>query len=431
MNIPETNRASAGSSERKTRLGLAIGGLVLLAFWVAVWAISVKKNHLAMGKFTYIPPFPILGCDFDINYYAIRTWIAGGDPYQGYLRKGIGPSDYFACKYDHPPMVLPLFSWCILAPHQIALILWLAIQTAVFSLAVFTCWRNRKEMGLFSIPRPLLLAVTLFSYPVLCEMERGNWNVLVLFFLLGTVWALQGRSLARDFLAGGCAGIAAWIKVYPALFVFGLLALRRWRAAVFFGLTVLLIGLADVQGAQNFSANIKESAQLTPDFLGHFSPWSHTISGSWLLFCRDVQLKWLERLPGTAGWGLLVFPLILWVSYWVAKAPEPTRLLYPYFLWLAASATYLPPIANDYNLFFLLLAALAVWDCRDKIIIHVLMIFLLIWWQPIWLIGSGKFLYYSKLASLGITALILTIRAREQITQYGESREVAVAWTNG
>jgi hypothetical protein len=171
-------------------------------------------------------------------------------------------------------------------------------------------------------------------------MERGNWNILVLFFLLLAVGALRGRSLSSELLAGACAGIAAWIKVYPALFVIGFVALRRWRAVGFFGVVVLLIGLANFRGVLEFAENIKESARTsTPDYEGGFIAWSHTVSGSWSLFCRNIRLSLLEHLPGTAGWGLLVFPLVLWVSYCIARVPYPSRLIYPCFLWLIASAT--------------------------------------------------------------------------------------------
>jgi hypothetical protein len=407
--LPGTNGASKHSRFQLVRYVLLIAGFVLLALWAVVWTVSLKRNYLVIGKYTPIPCWSFLGCDFDTNYCAAHTWIAGGDPYQR-LAKGI------AFKYEYPPLVLLLFSWCVLMPHDIAVILWVGVQTVVFSLAVFICWRNRNELNLSNIPLPLLLAAILFSFPVLFEMERGNLNMLVLFFLLLTVRALHGRSLSSDLLTGSFAGIAAWIKVYPALFLFGLLALRRWRAAGFFVAVVLLIGLADVRGTMAFAENIQESARrATPDIDGSFILWSHTVSGSWLLFCRNIHLNWLEHLPGTVGWALLVFPLVLWVSYWIAKVPDPSRLLYPYFLWLAASATYLPPIANDYSLFFLPLAALAVWDRRDKVFIHVLMAFMLIWWQPIWLPVSSKFLYYCKLVSLGSAALILVIRAWEQI----------------
>jgi len=414
--IPVTDDASRGPKGRRVRAVLLIAGLVLLAFWVAIWMISLRNNYLIIGKYTSIPCWPYLGCDFDINYYASHTWAAGGDPYQR-LSKEI------PFKYDHPPLALMLFSWCILIPHNhIAVILWLCVQTIVFSLAVFTCWRSRNELNLFNIPFPLLLAAILFSFPVLFEMERGNWNMLVLLFLLLSVGALRRRSLSRDFFAGSFAGIAAWIKIYPVLFLLGLLVLRRWRAAAFFVAVVLLIGLADVRGTLAFAENIRGSAgRQTPDLEGGFIIWSHTVSGSWLLLCNNLHLNWLRHLPGTIGWGLLVFPLVLWVSYWVAKAPSPSHLLYPYFFWLIAAASYLPPIANDYSLFFLPLAALTVWDHRDKVWVQVLMVFLLIWWQPIRPPVPSKFLYYCKLASLGSVALLLVIRTWEQIKAGSQS----------
>jgi hypothetical protein len=418
--------ASMRSDWRAPQKILLLVGFMLLAFWTAIWAISVKKNHLAIGKLSYIPCMPFLGIDFDINYYATRTWRAGHDPYQGYLRKGLGQLEG-VCKYDHPPLVLALFAWCLLVPHKAAVILWICAQAFVLTLAVFLCGRSRYQLDLLKVPRTLLLAATLLSYPVVAEMERGNWNTLVLLFLILAVAALRGRSLLCDILAGTFAAIAAWIKIYPALLLLGLLALRRWRAAGFCAIALLLIASVNVRGVLEFAANIKESAILTPDYLGSFAPWSHTVSGSWLLFCSMVHLPWLERLPGTVGWGLLVFPLVLWVSYRVAKLPNPSRLIYPYFLWLTAAATYLPPIANDYSLIFLPLAALAVWDRRDKGIIHVLMVLMLIWWQPIWLPSSSKFLWCSKLASLGVVALILVSRGSEQyrIEAQGERMETA------
>jgi hypothetical protein len=406
---PERNGGLESSKLQRTRRILLIAGFALLALWAVIWAISLREDRLVIGNYTYIPCVPHLGCDFDINYCTTHIWMAGGDPYRCIITG-------FPYKYEHPPLVLLLFSWCTLIPHNIAGILWFSVQAVVFSLAVLACWRSRNELDLFPIPLPLLLAAILLSFPVLFEMERGNWNVLVLLFLILSAAALRGRSLWCDILAGAFAGLAAWIKIYPALFLLGLLALRRWRAAGFFAAAVLVIGLADVRGTMAFAENIKESAKsITPDFEGSFIPWSHTVSGSWLLFCGNIHQKWLEHLPKTVGWGLLVFPLVLWVSYWIAKVPNPSRLLYPYFLWLIASATYLPPIANDYSLFFLPLAALAVWDRRDKVFVHVLMVLMLIWWQPIWPPLSGKFYHYAKLLSLGSVALILVIRAWDQI----------------
>jgi hypothetical protein len=411
---------------RALRRVLVIVGLVLLTLWTAIWVKSVHRNHLETQKYSYIPAMPFLDVDFDINYYATRTWITGSDPYQGYLRKGIGQLEAI-CKYDHPPVVLALFAWCLLVPHKLAVILWLSMQTGVFSLAVYLCWRSRHQLDLLTVPLPLLLAATLLSYPVVAEMERGNWNMLVLLFLIFSVWALRGQSLVCDILAGTFAGIAAWIKIYPVLLFLGLLALKRWRAAGCFGIAVLLIGLANVQGVLAFATNIKEPAVLTPDYLGTFVPWTHTVSGSWLLFCSTVHMDWLSQLPGTAGWGLLVFPLMLWVSYGIAKVANPSPLMYPYFLWLTAAATYLPPIANDYSLIFLPLTVWAVWDRRDPVIAHVLMLLTLIWLQPIWLPQSSTFLWFSKLISLAGVAILLVRRASEQINLESQRERIEVS----
>jgi len=146
-----------------------------------------------------------------------------------------------------------------------------------------------------------------------------------------------------------------------------------------------------------------------------------------VLFCSTVHLSWLSQLPGTAGWVLLVFPLVLWVSYWIAKVSNPSRLLYPYFLWLTAAATYLPPIANDYSLIFLPLAVWAVWDRRDNVIAHFAMVLTLIWLQPIWLPQSNTFLWFSKLISLTGVALILVRRASEQIAIECQTQRIEAA----
>jgi hypothetical protein len=370
----------------------------------------VSNDRLPEGEWSWLPSAPFLGCDFD-NFYASRLWISGGNPYHGFCINGIpGP------KFDHPPLVLPLFAWCNLLPRRAALLLWLAVQTGIAVLAGVACWRSRRELGSSRIPRPLVLAAVLLSFPVLFEMERGNWNSLVLLLLLLAARSLGGRTLAADLTAGLCIGLATWIKMYPGLLFFALLAMRRWRAAAVCGGVGLLIGLASLEYALQFATNIKESCVQTKVFCkDEYLTWHHSLSASWPRVCADMHCAWLaRRLSGTAGWALLVLPMAFVVSYRMARAVDPSRLLYPYFLWLTAAATYLPLIANDYNLLFLPLAALAVWDRRDRVAVHVLMGAVLIWWQPIALPVSPQFLFYCKLVSLGVVAVSLCSRAQEQ-----------------
>jgi hypothetical protein len=81
--------------------------------------------------------------------------------------------------------------------------------------------------------------------------------------------------------------------------------------------------------------------------------------------------------------------------------------------WLVAVATFFPPIANDYNLVFLPLAALALYDPRDRTIVHILAAYLLLWLQPFHLTISGGILLACKVGGCWGVGLCLIARSRE------------------
>jgi hypothetical protein len=87
-------------------------------------------------------------------------------------------------------------------------------------------------------------------------------------------------------------------------------------------------------------------------------------------------------------------------------------LVFPYLTWLVAAATYLPVVSHDYNLIFLPVAALALWDRRDPVWVHFLMALLLLWWQPFHLPVSGKLLFLFKMGGLLAVAVSLVRRAQ-------------------
>ena len=91
-------------------------------------------------------------------------------------------------------------------------------------------------------------------------------------------------------------------------------------------------------------------------------------------------------------------------------------MVLPYFLFVAAAATYVPKVANDYSLFFLPLAALAVWDRRDPVAVHVGLGFMLLWAQPIGFPVGPSVVFGLKVASLIACAAALGNRIREQST---------------
>jgi hypothetical protein len=65
-------------------------------------------------------------------------------------------------------------------------------------------------------------------------------------------------------------------------------------------------------------------------------------------------------------------------------------------------------------LIFLPLAALAVWDRRDPVGVHVLMAYMLLWWQPYRLPIGPKLLLLTKLLALVAVGVSLVARARAE-----------------
>jgi hypothetical protein len=89
------------------------------------------------------------------------------------------------------------------------------------------------------------------------------------------------------------------------------------------------------------------------------------------------------------------------------------ELAYPYFLWVVAAATFLPKVANDYNLVFLLLAMLAAWHARGRPAVHMAMAPALLGLQPFQLVISPRALLLFKLGGLAATGFCLVARAAE------------------
>ena len=102
------------------------------------------------------------------------------------------------------------------------------------------------------------------------------------------------------------------------------------------------------------------------------------------------------------------------VAYRVSRCAEPNRILYPYLLWLAAAATFIPKVSIDYNLVFLPLAIIAVWDRRDPVLVHLCMAFMFLWAQPLGVPIGPILLLGFKYLSLAAVAVSLAWRAREQ-----------------
>jgi hypothetical protein len=199
------------------------------------------------------------------------------------------------------------------------------------------------------------------------------------------------------------------------LLIIGLAALRCWRTLGFAVLAAVLLGLLDLPGVLQFQTNLHGLiADHAPSHHGQFLAFHHALGGWWRVLCLQLHWRTLARLPEPLVTLGLLAPLLGWVSYRLFRCPDRMSLVFPYLTWLAAAASFLPPVAYDYSLVFLPLAALAVWDRRDPVFVHLLMAFLLLWWQPLQLSIGALLLFAFKLAGLAAVGASLGQRAAER-----------------
>lgn len=409
--LRDVGRAAAATWKRATRMHtlLALIGVVVLGFWASWWVRSYQKNQLRPSPQAWFARFPFLGLDFLHNYWAVRHWLAGGDPYHEPFGDPLGR------KLCYPPAVLPLFAWCRAFNPGTALGVWTVALGAVAAGGAVAAWRARSALGLSPVPLPFALAAVLTCAPVEYAMERGNYDLLVLPPVAVAAWALRARSIRRDALAGGCLALAVCLKVYPALLVAGLVPLRRVRAAAFAGLALAALAGFRAHDLPAAVANLREMARdHSPARHRTISPTNHSIPGNWPMLWEGTRLARLGKLPPALATAALLGPALLWVGYRVYRCPDPRRVVLPYFLWTAGAATFVPVVANDYSLFFVPLAALAAWDRRDPVPVHVALGFMLLWAQPVRLPVGADLLLGLKLLAVYGTAAALVNRAREQ-----------------
>jgi len=265
------------------------------------------------------------------------------------------------------------------------------------------------------MPLAFVSVAILFSFPVIFGLERGNYDLLILPFLILSIWLMKKENQSSEIIAGIVLSLTPWLKVYPGILAIGLIALKKWRGLFAFLASSLFIGLINIQETLRFIRNMRLHIDevktiFTMSVDKKILPWNHSLTEYWGWLWMNTPL---EQMPGYAGTAILLGALLLWVGYRIYRCEKRDALVYPYFTWILALSTFVPTISNDFNLFFLPLTVLAIWHHRDPIIVHFGMLLLLIWWQPFFLPINDRLLLFIKLSGLVLTAVSLSKRALE------------------
>jgi hypothetical protein len=158
----------------------------------------------------------LVGADARAYWGAVRTWLAGGDPYVA-----VGAYMPFA----YAPWTLLLFLPWALLPWTIAWWSWTALNVAFFSASVAWAYRQR--------PLATALLVAALGIPLAVHLDTGNVGLLL---VLG-VWLAH---FVGPRIGGLAWAVAAAMKWLPALLVFFIPQRARLWGVGFLAVAVLL-----------------------------------------------------------------------------------------------------------------------------------------------------------------------------------------------
>ncbi len=312
-------------------------GLLWLAAAVALAAV------LALTEFSLLHHDPFFGMDLKVYQFGGKAARSLGDPYA----KAYAPGLYFT----YPPFSAALFipmsfvSMSVVAPLLIFVSL-LALQGVL--------WYSFDLLGVRDtrLRAPLVLAATvalMWLDPVRDTLRLGQVN-LILMLLVVADFARGDRRRH-----GLLIGLAAGVKLTPAIFLIHLLVTRRtWAAVTGFAafLATVLVGLAAYPGPtwKYFTKLVYDSGRvgfpqspLSQSMRSTFTRLMHTTSGvnlPWAVAAAAVLALGLwaaaraerrgERLLAVTLvglTGLLVSP-ISWDHHWVWVVPGFLVLLH-------------------------------------------------------------------------------------------------------
>lgn len=126
----------------------------------------------------------------------------------------------------YPPLASIFFSPLIALDFTTAFAITTLITIACYSfVTLFLPLLTSRERKIS--PLLVLVIVTgLFSYGFQFELERGQWNVIAIFFSLLSIWVFHYHHKYR-YLAYALFSLSIQLKVYPVIFI--VMFIRDWR----------------------------------------------------------------------------------------------------------------------------------------------------------------------------------------------------------
>lgn len=198
------------------------------------------------------------GYDFSAYWSAAGRLLDGLSPYTAAQLAGpYGPQQQFLYLYP-PPLAAAVMPLNALFPgeYQAAAWIWAGIGFSILVASVLALQRAEALGARFPLltgrGRWWLVAAALAFPPAVGELVIGNVHLLLLGLLTAAWLGIRRGTIRGEWVAGVAVGVAAVIKVFPALLLLWFLLTRRSRAAAAFvvGASVAAVAALPLTGVQ-------------------------------------------------------------------------------------------------------------------------------------------------------------------------------------
>ncbi|MBX7455332.1 mannosyltransferase [Mycolicibacterium sp. 3033] len=326
----------------------ATSGSLLAARLSAVAPLLLIASIAARLAWTYLVPT-------GANFVDLHVYVGGaatlGRPGELYDFVYADQTPDFPLPFTYPPFAAVVFYPLTLVPFGLLALAWqLGIVAALYGvvrtsqrlLTVAPCHDARRVAMLWT-------AVGIWTEPLRSTFDYGQINVVLVLAVLGAVYS------SRWWLSGLLVGLAAGVKLTPAVSGLYFLGARRWGAAVFSGVVfVATVGLSLLvvgdQARYYFTDLLGDADRVGPVGTSFNQSWRGAISrilgydagyGPWVLAGIVVTaalalLAWravggardrLAAIVIVQLFGLLLSP-ISWTHHWVWVIPLMIWLLH-------------------------------------------------------------------------------------------------------